>query len=279
MLNNKTLIISLVFSLALSARGFSAPSLQSLLSPTSAEALLKGERVWHTSYEGKLALLASGFAAETAQKYLDETEASFSEEVLYFAPAGFAPEKSPLEIFNSILDISSLEQARVKKNDDSYSPLFQKISIFFDKDKKEELKTPLVLEELPDSMSLYASMRDDRLGSIFYQFDYTARESGIALSMLNLVPLRYLFFGIADKESLRTTFIQMPTAEGVLYVAHIAGHINNLDSIKKRLDLPSFFSRRIEGLKAWFFKQAYGLNIVQTRLPSVLRMEESNAAS
>jgi hypothetical protein len=253
----------MVFCVSMIGMVHAQPTLASVVQPIAMSQLLQDGVVRTQDLTPVLEFIRPSPLANHLQSFIDDTQANVSLEFLYFVPKGTFPRSSPVEVYNSIQDLTTLNQATYFSRDKTQS-LFTNVHLFTDASRRTRLNAlPPFEGQLPHKQQVHLKLKDDRFGNVNYLGQIDARAEFVSLSLLNESTVRYAIIKLAEAGNLRLSFIEMPLAEGTLYVAHVAAFIANVDDASARVHLPSMFSRRLEGIKGWYFKQVYGVRVEQ----------------
>ncbi|NIZ46348.1 hypothetical protein PVA44_06400 [Entomospira nematocerorum] len=243
-------------------------SLRDVVTASSLEQLLKKGYVFNEDSRIDVHHTMAGIAHDTIKRHINELDANFSLEFLYFIPKDQLPTRKSSEILKQILQIESLKTAYMMRNNGKEQPLFKQVEVL--NNFKDRKKVNVQIEEpisIPFQSELFISLKDSRFGKIDYQVNYLASNELVLVSLLNFTPLSYMGKKIAQAHSMRLSFMEQVVDEGTLFVGHVVGNISDLEKAKKSIHLPSFFSRRVEGIKGWYFNQVYDMKIPQGVYP------------
>ncbi len=248
------------------------PTLASVVQPAAASHLQQHGALRTQNLSPVLEFIKPGPLANQLQNFIDDMQANMSLEFLYFVPKGTFPLRTPQEVYNSIQDLTTLNQATYLSRDKN-QPLFTNVHMFTDAKRRTKMDAlPPFAGSLPHFEEVHLKLKDDRFGNVDYLGQLDARTEFVSLSLLNESNVRYSIMKLADVGNLRLSFIEVPLAEGNLYVAHVAAYIANLTEAQSRVHLPSMFSRRLEGIKGWYFKQVHGVKVEQGIDPVPIRV-------
>lgn len=243
-------------------------SLSTILGSDSASKLIENGYYYDENYSPQHSLVISGLISERIQRYVNELNANFSLEFLYFVPNGQFEEPSFDQVLEALFDVESLTDAYMIRKNKKQS-LFNNVVVFDNFENRQKITPTIDVAgvKLPISHHLDVSLKDSRLGKIDYRIEFFMNDQLTAMSMLNYSVASYMTRKIADKQKIRLSFFKEKVDGGFLYVAHIAAQIHDLDKAVQNIHLPSFFSRRLEGIKGWYFLQVYGVRVEQGIYP------------
>ncbi|NIZ41221.1 hypothetical protein PVA45_06860 [Entomospira entomophila] len=243
-------------------------NLRDVVESASADYLFKGGYVFY-EYSGiDIHHMKSGVIYQMIQQHIRDMDANFSLEFLYFIPKGKLPAKTNAEILSKILRVETLGSTYMIRNGGKEQVLFKQIEVLNNfKDRKKVSEQIEQKIQLPFEKHMFITLKDARFGKIDYDVTYEASDKFLMISLLNSTPLSYAGKTIATSQAMRLSFMQQELSEGTLYVGHVVGKIHDLEKARKSIHLPSFFSRRIEGLKGWYFQQVYGVKVPQGIYP------------
>ncbi|NIZ19550.1 DUF6675 family protein [Entomospira culicis] len=241
------------------------PSLRAVVGESSAQTLMTNGILYNEDMAPQVKFVQSGVLREQMTTYINEVGANLSLEFLYFVPASQHAKRSNKDVVEALLHIRTLGTAYMIRNDKEQA-LFSNVEVLDNFQNRKKINSPVSVT-IPFSYQRYISLKDARFGKIDYRVDYLADNQNVVVSMLNFSTLSYMMRKIADSQKMRLSFMQQEVSEGMLYVGHITAQIHNLDKAKESIHLPSFFSRRVEGMKGWYFQQVHGIKVNQGVYP------------
>lgn len=261
-----------IWLLIISINVFALPLKQEV---SNSEYLLKNS-YWKTHYQKNIKdakairepiifINPNSIAKNILMQSYDETSANYRNYAVYFESANFLRKarSSDLEIYNNLLKLKELETILFKRKKDKgkSSKLFENIEYYSDEDFKTKIdELPPVLE-IPEKHSYYLKIKQIHLNNAKYRVDFYYKNKTFAIRIINLETLYFYGTKMNNPNELANTYILSPVDEGFLHIIDITGKINQFEQINKIMDINTFFSRRMEVIKAWFFKTAMGVNV------------------
>ena len=190
-------------------------------------------------------------------EYLDGT---FSEALSAFVeyPASMKAKTDSqklVDIFNMAQSISTIKGITYLSHSSGYKPevLFTDAYFVQSKTNKKKVADP-VSETVPEQVTRYVWLKDNRFGGNLYEVNYYCYNSEIFLEISNVNAMKYMGFKVLEPNSLHLYLDALLTEEGVM-VSGLAVIYNQKPQVKVlvvTVDLPSAFMKRIDSLKNWF---------------------------
>lgn len=205
-----------------------------------------------------------------------KTSTNYTEQILYFVPNGLLPKRTDLQVYNAVKNVESLEQSYVVR-DKRRDPFMSKVHEFATTALKQRVKyTPLEVPPIPIYSESYIKAKDTRFGTIGYTISYRYNKGRLIINLSNLSSIHYMVYPIADAQKFSTIVTVQPLKEGTLYIFQTFASLKNLKNAESNIDLRTFFSRRLEALKGWYFRQVYQVEVVQGVFPESIRLESKD---
>ncbi|MCL2519623.1 MAG: hypothetical protein FWE37_01280 [Spirochaetaceae bacterium] len=266
-------LISLFFLLATVAH---SQNLNGLLTPYGQQRLNNQQSLAHASRNhfvtGDSLIFNNSAFNGFFSNIINQIQPTYLQQILYVEPAGLVTNRpGTLQIYNSLLNLSSLEQAHIMR-DRGTSPLFRNIRIFTDENFRNEIRAIPAVTTIPNQARYFVIMRDERFGNVRYSISFSHNNGSIGVNITNLERVRFMLWTVAESNGLSISFTITPTVQGYVYAAQVAANVKDLDNVLNRIHLPSFFSRRIEGIKGWLFSQLFGLTVMQGIHPTAISL-------
>lgn len=251
------------------------PSLESIVKPHIAQLLRKDGHVFQYGRAG-LEYLDSFNQVELKNEFEEiyyQTDANYSVQILYFVPRGTLPQRSDLEIYNSIKKVLSLDNSYVVR-DNRHDPFMTKVHEYSGPEFKTKIQfIPLTQGPIPIYSESYIKAKDTRFGTIGYTIAYRYRQGRFMINLTNLSNISYIMYPIAAAGKFSTVLTAQPVRDGVLYISQAFVSFKNLKTAESSIDLRTFFSRRLEALKGWYFRQVYQIEVIQGVFPESIKIE------
>jgi hypothetical protein len=259
--------LTVIFSVPAAAQSVEAMLTEKGRSALSGSKSSVGQAMYNFTDDQSL-IFRKGILGGIFDRNIEEIKPNYLQEAVYFeARTMNIAHGQDLENYNKLLDLKSLSSAYIDKSKGGNSdtaPLFTNIRIFSDATFKTEVKAIEPVTVIPPAARYYAIMRDERFGNVRYAIDFTYQNGVMGISITNLARVKFVFWNVAEPEGLRISFYIVPVSNGYAYMAQIAAAVSDIDAMRKRVNFPTFFSRRIEGIKGWVFNRLYGVNLKQS---------------
>ncbi|MGL4523904.1 MAG: DUF6675 family protein [Spirochaetia bacterium] len=204
-----------------------------------------------------------------------ETASNYTVQILYYIPQNLLTPLTNQQIYQAITDVSSLKKSYVVR-DDRRDPFMTNVQEFTSSRFREKaiIDHSSTLKEVPIFTEKYLRAKDTRFGTIEYNVAYRYTMGRFMIIMKNIDPINYLFYKIADPNQFTTVITIQPVQGGLLYCVQAFSSVKNLKTVEKKIDLRTFFSRRLEGIKGWFFRQVYGIEVKQGVFPVSVKLDD-----
>ena len=159
-----------------------------------------------------------------------------------------------LDVFNMAQSISTIKGITYLSHSSGYKPevLFTDAYFVESKTNKKKVADP-VSESVPQQITRYAWLKDNRFGGNLYEVAYYCYNNEIFLEISNVNAMKYMGFKVLEPNSLHLYLDALLTDEGVA-VSGLAVIYNQNPQVKVlfvTVDLPSAFMKRIDSLKNW----------------------------
>ncbi len=198
--------------------------------------------------------------------------ANYTVQIVYFAPDDILPLRTDLQIYNAVKNVESLSDSYVLRKGRK-DPFMTKIQEYSGTEFKKRTRfIPLEQPPIPFFNESYFKAKDTRFGTINYTLAYRYEQGRFMLNLTNDSKIDYLLYPIAEKGKFTTVLTAQPVQEGILYILHVFVAMKNLKTAESNIDLRTFFSRRLEALKGWYFRQVYDIEVVQGILPEPIKI-------
>lgn len=205
-------------------------------------------------------LFPDGTIIKDLAQRTENLDGTFSEALTTFVeyPASMKEESDSqkfVDVFNMAQSISTIKGITYLSHSSGYKPevLFTDSYFVESKTNRKKIADP-VSETVPEQITRYVWLKDNRFGGNLYEVNYYCYNSEIFLEISNVNAMKYMGFKVLESNSLHLYLDALLTDEGVL-VSGLAVIYNQKPQVKVlvvTVDLPSAFMKRIDSLKNWF---------------------------
>ncbi|MDR2785605.1 MAG: hypothetical protein LBB83_06795 [Treponema sp.] len=239
-----------------------AVSLEDLLGPGQAAALISGERPSEIQFKNPRLLLLPRHGPVRA--VIEDARGSLDPGImvetlyLYKKPAAAArplwTEAERLGLYNGILALSTLTGLQYYSASRKTMRTFYESSHVID-DPSAKTAAPDPVFQIPrDRLTIFARQKDMTFGDNTYQYDYYSFPDALILVQENLSSLNYGIITAVGKNKLRSVMAVIDAGEYLLVYAVSMAKAASLPGMKERIG--NSFSNRAEAMLKWFEGQA-----------------------
>ena len=265
MLMNRKIIIGFVLAALLffyTGAGVSAKSLEDLLLPDQAQALLNGERPVLVQFKDTKFHLVPWYLPlrELIAKVHIELEPSVMVETLNIykkPPEAGRPDVSAAEetnLFNGLLALSTLAGIQYYSASRGVMRTFYETSSVIDGPSSKKAISDPVYSRPPSDLTIYAQQKDLTFGDNIYQYDFHYSPGSLIFVQQNLTALTAGIIPAVGRNKLRSVVAVLDAEEYLLVYAVSMAKAASLPGMNERVG--NSFSNRVEAIIHWFTNQA-----------------------
>ncbi len=249
-------------------------ALESILQPDMTKKLKEEGYIFQFGKSGieYLDSLQNSLIKDQLKEIFYQLPANYTVQIIYFAPDNILPARSDLQIYNAVKNVESLDNSYVLRKGRK-DPFMTKVHEYAGIEFKKRMQfTPLEKGPIPLFSESYFKAKDTRFGNTSYILTYRYEQERFMLNLTNESAIDYLIYPIAEKGKFSTVLMAQRVRGGILFILHTFVSLKNLKTAESNIDLRTFFSRRLEALKGWYFREVYGLELVQGILPEPIKI-------
>jgi hypothetical protein len=236
----------------------SAVSLEDILGPERAAALIAGERPAEIQFKNPRLLLLPryGPAREIIEGERENLDPGIMVETLYLYKKPAAAEKSlwseaeRLRIYNGILALSTLTGLQYYSASRKAMRTFYESSHVIDDPSARTTVPDPVFQIPPSRLKIFARQKDLTFGDNVYQYDYYSFPGALIFIQQNLTSLNYGIITAVGKNRLHSAVAVIDAGEYLLVYAVSMAKAASLPGMKERIG--NSFSNRAEAVLRWF---------------------------
>ena len=262
---NRKIIWVLIFAALsgfLATPNIYASSLEDLVGPELASALLAGEKPLLAQFRDPRARLApvNDVLSGILRKLHDELKPSVMVETLHIykkppdaeKPAMSAAEEAAL--FNEVLALSTLAGIQYFSASRGVMRTFYESSYVVEGPSSKKSVPDPVFSRPPAELTLYARQKDLTFGDNTYQYNFYYSPGSLIFIQQNLSSLTAGIIPAVGKNKLRSVVAVLDTKDCLLVYAVSMAKVASLPGMNDRVG--NSFSNRVEAIVLWFSDQA-----------------------
>lgn len=254
--------ILILFVVCFPAGKISGLSLEDLVNPEQARALLAGEKPVLVQFKNPQPQFVprNEFLGGLIGKIQNDLDPSVMVETLHIYKKPGEAEKSAWSrveetaLYNEMIALSTLAGLQYySASRGEMRTFYESSSVIDGPSTKNPLPDPVYLRPFPE-LTLYARQKDLTFGDNIYQYDYYLKPGAIIFTQQNLTSLTYGIVRAVGRNRLRTTVVVLDAGEYILVYAASMAKVASLPGMKERIG--SSFSNRAEAVLHWFSDRA-----------------------
>jgi hypothetical protein len=175
-----------------------------------------------------------------------------------------------LEVYNKLISFPSLDATYIVRKGKK-TPFLSQVSVLDQTTLQKISLQPLTA--IPQHANYLLVVKDAKFGQVKYQIETDYQDGMMLWTMTNVTKINYFGQTLAEPYDFKTQFILYQQDAQWLLIAQSVMNIPKLEQASNSIDLKSFFSKRLEGLKTWYMAQVFQVVVKQGVFPRPIQIE------